>query len=431
MPIPAEARFWIARALGLWRRGWASLRHRDWLLTSHRIIERFRPQPRQPQSTAPLLFSAAEPPETIRPWILVVDDRMPTPDRDSGSLRMVGLLQVMRRAGLFPVFIADNGSAPSATLNAMGIHQPNPGAWRIPKWLRANASNIQIVVLSRHLVAAHWLPLVRELAPDARVVFDTVDLHFLREQREAEVRANPRLQRHAKATRERELELVRRADATWVVSDAEYLVLREFLPTASVKVLSNIIDDDSPGLSFEQRSGLLFVGGLRHPPNRDAVDWLTREIFPRVRSRLGDVVLHLVGGDYPADITARLNAMPGVICHGHVPDIAPMLDSIRIGVAPLRFGAGVKGKINLGLAHGQPVVATSCAIEGMHLQAGHDVLVADDADTFADQIASLYTDPILWRSLAERGRENVRTHFSPGVAARVLLETIAECRAGN
>lgn len=429
MPIPAEARFWIARALGLWRRGWASLRHRDWRSTSYRLVEQLRAQPMQPRGAAPL--PATELPDDTRPWILVVDDRMPTPDRDSGSLRMVGLLRVVRDAGLYPVFIADIESAPSAALDAIGIHQPAPGTWRIPKWLRANADRIRMVVLSRHLVAAHWLPLVRALAPDARIVFDTVDLHFLREQREAELLADPQLLRHANATRERELDLVRKADATWVVSDAERIVLKELVPTASVKVLSNIIDEDSPGLDFEHRSGLLFVGGLRHPPNRDAVEWLTREIFPRVRSHVGDVALHLVGGDYPAELTTRLNALPGVTCHGHVPDIAPMLDGIRIGVAPLRFGAGVKGKINLGLAHGQPVVATSCAIEGMHLQAGHDVLVADEADTFAERIAMLYTDPALWRSLAERGRENVRRHFSPNVAAQVLLDTIAEFRTEN
>ena len=96
--------------------------------------------------------------------------------------------------------------------------------------------------------------------------------------------------------------------------------------------------------------------------------------------------------------------VPGLRVHGHVPDIEPFAAQCRIAIAPLRFGAGVKGKINLSMSHGQPVVATSCAVEGMHLTPGHDVLVADDAETFAGHVARLYNDAALWRSLAEAGR---------------------------
>ena len=102
------------------------------------------------------------------------------------------------------------------------------------------------------------------------------------------------------------------------------------------------------------------------------------------------------------------------------------MDGARIALAPLRYGAGVKGKVNLSMAHGQPVVATSCAVEGMHLRDGEDVLVADDAQGFADAIVRLYEDEALWPRLRDNGLVNVERHFSldagRDVVRRVLLQ---------
>ena len=107
-----------------------------------------------------------------------------------------------------------------------------------------------------------------------------------------------------------------------------------------------------------------------------------------------------------------LGTLPGVIVHGHVADIDPYMDGGRIAIAPLRYGAGVKGKVNLSMAHGQPVVATSCAVEGMHLRDGEDVLVADDPQAFADAVVRLHQDEALWNTLAQNGLDSVARNFS-------------------
>lgn len=96
------------------------------------------------------------------------------------------------------------------------------------------------------------------------------------------------------------------------------------------------------------------------------------------------------------------------------------MEGARIAVAPLRFGAGVKGKVNLSMAHGQPVVATPCAVEGMHLVDGHDVLVAEAADAFAAAVIRLYEDAPLWERMSVNGRENIRQHFSLDAARDVV-----------
>jgi glycosyltransferase involved in cell wall biosynthesis len=176
-------------------------------------------------------------------------------------------------------------------------------------------------------------------------------------------------------------------------------------------VLSNLHEVAGAGLPFAQRRDLVFVGGFRHPPNADAVRWFIDDVFPQVRAALPGVCFHCIGGDVPADIRARGEG-EGVVVHGHVPDLDPYMDGCRISVAPLRFGAGVKGKVNLAMAHGQPVVATACAVEGMHLVDGHDVLVADSAAEFAAQVVRLYQDQPLWDALAQAGLANVQRHFS-------------------
>jgi glycosyltransferase involved in cell wall biosynthesis len=204
-----------------------------------------------------------------------------------------------------------------------------------------------------------------------------------------------------------------------VVSEAERALLAQDAPQARVEVLSNLHQLAGDGSPYAQRQDLVFVGGFRHPPNVDAVRWFVEEVFPLVRAGEPAIRFHCIGGHVPAVVQA-LAAHDGVLVHGHVPDIEPYMRDCRIALAPLRYGAGVKGKINLSMAHGQPVVATSVAVEGMHLRDGHDVLVGDNAEAFATAVLRLYRDESLWQSLATHGRENVQRHFSMEAAAETV-----------
>ena len=347
--------------------------------------------------------------------VLVIDALTPQPDRDSGSLRLVNLMRMLREEGAHVVFLPSNRMHDGRYTQALqqgGIEAwYAPHAKRAPAWLREHGARFDRVLVCRHYVASEFLPLLRRHAPQARILFDTVDLHYLRQRRAGELTADAMLLRAAARTREQELAIIARADTTLVVSEAERALLAIDVPLADVEVLSNLHDVAGPGLPYAQRRDLVFVGGFRHPPNVDAVRWFIDDVWPQVRAALPDVRFHCIGGDVPPEIRER-GERDGVLVHGHVADIAPYMDGCRISVAPLRFGAGVKGKVNLAMAHGQPVVATACAIEGMHLLDGRDVLVADDAPAFARCIVRLYQDPSLWERLAQAGLDNVRSHFS-------------------
>jgi O-antigen biosynthesis protein len=267
-------------------------------------------------------------------------------------------------------------------------------------------------------VAGQYAELVRRHAPQARLLFDTVDLHFLREQRAAELGGSTTLSRQAETSRRSELALIEQCDVTFVVSPHEQTLLAQLLPQARVELLSNIHDVHGCRHPHAGRKDLVFIGGYGHPPNSDAIRWIASEILPRLRDALPDIRVHVLG-DLPEAVRQEL-AAPGLELHGRVADLSPWLDDCLATLAPLRFGAGVKGKINMAMSHGVPVIATLIAVEGMQLNDGVDVLVANDAAAFVDAVLRLQRDEALWQQLSQHGLDNVRQHFSAAAAAAVL-----------
>jgi len=281
-------------------------------------------------------------------------------------------------------------------------------------------------VLSRHYVAANYIGLARLYAPQARLIFDTVDLHYLREQRLAQLEGSAELARQAAQTRRSELHLMRQCDVTLVVSPIEQELLAREVPRASVAVLSNVHEVYGCRRNWAERKDLVFVGGFQHPPNIDAVQWFVREVFPLVVAQNPDIAFHVIGSKITDEVSALAGS--GVVIHGYVEDIEPFMDGCRLSVAPLRYGAGVKGKVNMAMSYGLPVVATSTAVEGMHVRAGvnvadPDVLVADAPVEFAAAILRAYGDEQLWNTLSRNGLANVTKHFSFD-AARTALQAI-------
>src|SRR5690606_25622965 len=256
-----------------------------------------------------------------RRQVLVIDALTPTPDRDSGSLRLVNLMRMLREEGAHVVFLpADlrHAGAYTRALQAMGVEAWHaPFAANAPAWLREHGPRFDSVIACRHYVAREFLPLLRRHAPQAQVVFDTVDLHYLRESRAAEVADDDARARTAQRTRALELDVIARSDLTLVVSEAERALLAGDAPGAQVEVLSNLHRVAGPGLPFARRRDLVFVGGFRHPPNVDAVRWFAEAVFPLVRARLPGIAFHCIGGDVPEAIGA-LGAHEGVPIHGHV-----------------------------------------------------------------------------------------------------------------
>ncbi len=362
-----------------------------------------------------------------RDRVLVIDARLIMPDRDCGSLRMMQLIHAVLRRGHHVTFIGNHMDVFSPYLeNLQGIgveviHPPHYAS--IPEYLKQHGSEFKLAIISRAEVAALQLTTVRSFAPRARIVFDTVDLHFLREERQAHVQQDETLKSVIADRKKQELRLARRADLTLVVSPVEKLIVEKECPGLDVRVLPTIYpveERDLPG--FADRRGLIFIGGFQHPANVDAVPYFVREVLPRILQRLPDVIFQVVGPDAPDDVLALSSSCVQFL--GYVPEVTPLFDRARVSVAPIRFGAGVKGKVNQSMALGVPTVVTSIAAEGMHLLHEHDAMIADDPGAFAEAVVRLYTSEDLWNRLSANGRASVRQHFSVEAASQRVDELL-------
>ncbi|RFF28165.1 glycosyltransferase [Wenzhouxiangella sp. 15181] len=359
--------------------------------------------------------------------VLIIDATTPEPDKDSGSMRMVAILTILRDMGFRVSFMPQNlawVARYSRDLQARGIEVlHHPWVSDAESWLTEYGSRLTQVIVSRHYVLEPLIDAIRKHCRQASVVFDTVDLHFLREERLAQLCGDDKARRTAQRTRKSELTLIRQCDTTLVVSPAEKELLDQLVPEARIQVLSNIHHIHGRSRAWAHRRDLMFVGGFQHPPNLDAVEWLIDEIMPLVRSEIPDVRLHIIGSRMPESLRERRSN--GVVIHGYVADLTPYLEGCRLSVAPLRYGAGVKGKVNQAMAWGLPVVATRCAAEGMYLEDGKDVLIADTSESFAEAIVRAYSDEALWTRLSDGGLANVEEHFSFDAARRAINEMLS------
>lgn len=362
---------------------------------------------------------------------LVVDARVLAPDQDSGSVRMLNLLGILQELGYLVTFVPGNlqhVSPYTERMQDLGIEcLHDPYFPSVEYFFEMRGPGFDLVILSRAEVAHTVLPYCRKYIPEVPVIFDTVDLHFLREQREAEFERDPTKRFKAEERQAMELKLIQQCDAAVVVSPIEKELLESKLPAQHVAIVSNIHEiRTEPIAPFEGRRDFLFIGGFEHTPNVDAMIWFSAAIMPLVLRDMPEAKLHIIGSKMPD--TVRALATTNILAHGYVEDVAPFFASCLLSVAPLRWGAGVKGKINQSMSYGVPVVSTAIGAEGMYLVEEESILIADAPADFAAQILRLSRDQALWKKLSDNGRRNIAEHFSVDAARRALTTLLAELR---
>lgn len=350
--------------------------------------------------------------------ILVVDEHVPFTDRDAGSRRAFFLMQLLRARGWQVIFASlDRNDYPPYGQNLRDL-----GIDVILGLRAANVGDLQrrmpldVAWLCRPAAAQRLLAALRS-AGTPKIVFDTVDLHYRRLEREAETLG--RLTRW-RAMQRRELALARAADLTVAGSATE----RKLLHAAGVvaldlPVIEPMPDDDV--VPWEDRDGILFLGNFAHAPNVDAAVWLAGTIMPLVRRDLPGVHLTLAGADPTRAVRAL--AAPDTAVPGYVADAAALLARTRVFAAPLRFGAGTKGKIVYALARGVAVVTTPVGAEDVFAPAAYDQTPAT-AEGLAEQIVRAYRDRAHWEALVARGR-GIAAQFTPEAAGAKLDAILA------
>ena len=367
--------------------------------------------------------------------ILVVDHYVPTYDRDAGSKTTFQYLKMFLKKGYVVKFLGDNFQHEepySTVLQQMGIEILYGAEYqsKIWDWLREHGDDIAVAYLNRPHIATKYVDYLLDNT-DIKIIYYGHDLHFLREGREYELTGELKKKEDAEYWKAVELSLMGKAAVSYYPSYVERDAIKAIDPAIPVKditayvfdeFLSNIQED------FAQREGLLFVGGFAHPPNADAVLWFARDIYPLIRKnmeaqgqRLPEFIV--VGSKVTEEIRELEQPGNGIVVKGFVSEeeLSRLYGQCRIVVVPLRYGAGVKGKVVEALYYGAPIVTTSIGAEGIPQVEG-TLLVEDEAKDFAETVARLYQDCGECRKLCEKAQDYVRGHFSLEAAWRRIKE---------
>ncbi|KAB8179311.1 glycosyltransferase [Lysobacter maris] len=342
---------------------------------------------------------------SVRHRVLFIDHVTPTPDADAGSVVAWEVMQSFLDHGFKVTFIPEDNfahmGADTARLQRIGIETIyHPSYSFMADFLGARHDPFDVIFLHRYKVAEAHLHDLRRQFPQAKVMFLNADMHFLREMREAELAQDRAAISQALKTRSRELGVVKSVDCTLVHSTVELDLLRDECPDSCSSLFPLVHDPVLTPVGLEGREGVCFVGGYRHPPNVDAALWLVNEVWPLVLEERPDEVLYIVGSHAPDEVIA-LGAERNVEFVGFVDNLDAFLEKRRVSVAPLRYGAGAKGKVASSLAQGLPVVCTTIAAEGMQLTPDKNVLIGDSPAELARHLVTLLSESEIWGVLAD------------------------------
>jgi GT2 family glycosyltransferase len=358
--------------------------------------------------------------------IVVLEEFFPRFDKDSGSYRLFHLLKLFQQQQLQLVYIPKAGQIEQPyydILRNMGIQVVvnSLGYFNFRSDIKKASANANFVWACRPKVNLYFR-FIKRKCPKVRWIYDTVDLHFVRLAREAELNNSSSKRRRAAKYKRIELELAKWANTTVCITETEEQVLHS-LGIKNTVVIPNIHEiPKSPKVkSFAERKDLLFVGSYDHTPNVDAACWLCAEIMPLVWKEFPEIKVHLVGTNPRQEI---LNlASNRVMVHGYVQSLDDIFNDIRVFVAPLRFGAGMKGKIGQAMSYGLPTVTTTVGAEGMGITHQQEVLIADDKDAIAQQILAAYQDEQLWNQLRVNALKKMSI-FSPEEVNKTLAKIL-------
>lgn len=374
--------------------------------------------------------------------LLFVAPNLPFPDRGGTDFRLFRILQGTLKAG-YPISFfslyerdllaaklgkSEDFQAYERSLKDLPLSHLFYGIRAFQKFLRNQPDAFSAIFIIWPKTVQATLPTIKQYASSVPVIYDMCDYHARRLRREGELHSDPRILARAKEFKVIESKAARMTDLTLAISDEEKDLFLSDNPSVKIDVLGNYFDfSPEPVPGAKKRKGLLFVGSFVHTPNTDAVLWFAREIYPLIKKTFSSLPFHVVGNYPPPEIQALPEQDPDIIVHGWVPDLTQLFDSSRVFVAPIRYGAGVKGKVGLAMTKGLPVVTTPIGAEGMGLTSGTECEVVDSPEEFAQKTIRLLSDDSHWASLSVQGqrhaRKNSSTEFLPD-KMRQIFESV-------
>lgn len=366
----------------------------------------------------------------LKKTILVIDHYVPHFDKDAGSRHTFQYLRLLVEMNLNVKFIGDNfyKHEPYTTaLQQLGIEvlygESFKKHWK--EWIVENQAKIDFIYLHRPHISIKYIDFIKANTK-ARIMYFGHDLHFYREEKQYEIEKNEKLLESARIWRQTEISLFEKADLVITPSETERQIITNL--SGSFKAVTIPLfyfkESNIPITDFQSRKNIIFVGGFNHQPNLDGVLWFIEEIWPLIKSRISDIQFLIVGSNVPDEIK-RL-AGPDLIVKGYVPDaeLKHLYGQIRVAVIPLRYGAGIKGKLLEAMHNGIPIVTTPEGIEGLPGDTRF-IMPVKDPNLFADQLVKLYQSNEDLAAMSEMEISFIQKNFSYAHAKSIFSDLLS------
>jgi GT2 family glycosyltransferase len=347
--------------------------------------------------------------------VLFMDYAPPRADKDAGSYAALQEMKLVQSLGYKVTFVSTNmahlGSY-TETLQKMGVEVIYaPFYMNVTEYLTQHAADFDAFYITRYYVAQAVLSSIRALAPNAKIIFNNADLHFLRELRAAKSEGDQGKLDRARQTRTEEIDVINTVDVVLSYTDIEHSVIQAYTDgQASVLKCPWVVDVPNMIPPATDRSGMSFLGSYRHHPNAEGITWFVQNVMPTLATENHNIPLAIYGSGMTDDIRALASDL--VTPQGFIENVEDAYHHHRISIAPLLSGAGIKGKVLSALAHGIPCIVSPIAAEGIGLRSGHDCIIAEHPRDWVNAITALHTDDDLWLTISQNARTYMRGSFS-------------------
>ncbi|MGE3433336.1 MAG: glycosyltransferase [Ramlibacter sp.] len=363
---------------------------------------------------------------------LLIDAQIPMPDKDAGSFAAIQEIRMLQGLGFKCTFVPQNlawMSHYTENLQRMGVECLHaPYVTSIEAVLESRGSEFDMVYVTRYYVAQSLVEKIRRHAPQAKIVLNNADLHFLRELRAAMLNRSDEAMSKAIQTRDQELAVMRNVDLVLSYTDVEKAVIESHnLNSTRVAKCPWVTDIAKDVPSYAVRKDVAFLGGFNHLPNSEAVEWFAHQVLPLLDKSMPGVKVRIYGSNVPKNLMELARKHSNLLIEGWVAEVSEVYNQCRVFVAPLQTGAGIKGKVIGALAHGVPCVLSPIAAEGIPLSNGMDALIATKPTDWVAAIGSVYDNEKAWAKMSSRALSFAQAHYGLHKGVLEMQDALRQC----
>ena len=366
--------------------------------------------------------------------ILIIGTVWPEPNSSAAGSRMMQLIEQFLQQGWKITFAsAASDSEFAFDVQTLGIEKVKIELNNKSFDEFVCKLNPSVVLFDRFMIEEQFGWRVAENSPDALRILDTIDLHCLRQARQLAFKEKRKFTTEDlfSDTAKREIASILRCDCSLIISDFEMDLLQEHFKIDNdllyyIPFLLDKIDEKKKVSwpTFEVRQHFITIGNFIHEPNWNAVRYLKEEIWPLIRKQLPNAELHVYGAYASQKVNELNNPKEGFLIKGRAEDAMSVVKKAKICLAPLRFGAGIKGKLVEAMQCGTPSVTTDIGAEGMHGKFDWNGMIANSSQEIADAAVNLYSDKALWQKSQENGIVIINQFYSKEKFGKKLIDAL-------